>query len=70
MRTLAPQMRLAGLLHHASMSGLTQAAATLAASWFPGLLRQAATHTRLRHRAVVGGVAGRPNPFEIASRSE
>lgn len=46
LRTLAPQMRLAGWLHNGSMSGLTQAAATLASSWFPGLLRQAATHTR------------------------
>jgi flavin-dependent dehydrogenase len=55
LRTLAPQMRLAGLLHHASMSGLTQAAALVATSWFPGLLRQAASHTRLRHRAAVGG---------------
>jgi flavin-dependent dehydrogenase len=54
-RTLAPQMRLAGWLHQASMSGLTQAAATLAASWFPGLLRQAASHTRLRQRVAVGG---------------
>lgn len=54
LRTLAPQMRLAGWLHHASMSGLTQAAATLASSWFPGLLRQAASHTRLRQRASVG----------------
>jgi flavin-dependent dehydrogenase len=53
LRTLAPQMRLAGWLHHASMSGLTQAAALLATSWFPGLLRQAATHTRLRQRAGV-----------------
>jgi flavin-dependent dehydrogenase len=52
-RTLAPQMRLAGLLHHASMSGLTQAAAIQAASWFPSLLRQAASHTRLRHPAAV-----------------
>jgi flavin-dependent dehydrogenase len=50
MQTLAPQMRLAGLLHGASMSGLTQAAATRATSWFPGLLRHAASHTRLRHR--------------------
>nr|WP_294547171.1 FAD-dependent monooxygenase [uncultured Rhodopila sp.] len=55
LRTLAPQMRLAGWLHHAGMGGLTQAAATLAASWFPGLLRQAANHTRLRQRAAVGG---------------
>nr|WP_294509152.1 NAD(P)-binding protein [uncultured Rhodopila sp.] len=53
LRTLAPQMRLAGWLHHASMSSLTQAAALLAASWFPGLLRQAATRTRLRQRAAV-----------------
>jgi hypothetical protein len=50
MQTLAPQMHLAGLLHAASMSGLTQAAATRATSWFPGLLRHAASHTRLRHR--------------------
>jgi flavin-dependent dehydrogenase len=45
---LAPQMRLAGLLHQASMSGLTQAAAIQAARWFPVLLRQAASRTRLR----------------------
>jgi len=51
--TLAPQMRLAGLLHQASMSGLTQAAAIRAARWFPVLLRQAASRTRLRH--VAGG---------------
>jgi flavin-dependent dehydrogenase len=49
-QTLAPQMRLAGWLHHAAMSGLVQAAALQASRWFPILLRQAATHTRLRHR--------------------
>jgi menaquinone-9 beta-reductase len=54
-RTLAPQMRLAGLLHHACLGGATQAAVIRAACLFPALLRQAARHTRLRHR---GG--GRP----------
>jgi flavin-dependent dehydrogenase len=47
-RTLAPQMRLAGLLHQASMSGLTQATASRVTQWFPVLLRQAASRTRLR----------------------
>jgi menaquinone-9 beta-reductase len=46
-RTLAPQMRLAGLLHHACMSGAVQAAAIQAAAAFPALLRRAAIHTRL-----------------------
>jgi flavin-dependent dehydrogenase len=52
-RTLAPQMRLAGLLHHACMSGVTQSAVVQAARLFPALLRQAASHTRLRHRGPV-----------------
>ena len=54
-RTLAPQMRLAGLLHSASMSGLTRAAAIQATRWFPVLLRQAASRTRLRRHASVTG---------------
>jgi flavin-dependent dehydrogenase len=47
-RTLAPQMRLAGLLHHACMSAPIQAAAIRTAGLFPSLLRQAAGRTRLR----------------------
>ena len=54
-RTLAPQMRLAGLLQSASMSGLTRAAAIQATRWFPVLLRQAASHTRIRPHASVTG---------------
>ena len=46
-RRLRPQMRLAGWLHHAGMSGLTQAAERQAARLFPALLRQASVHTRL-----------------------
>jgi menaquinone-9 beta-reductase len=62
-RTLAPQMRLAGLLHHACLGGATQAAVIRAACLFPALLRQAARHTRLRHRGggrpgLVFGAAG------------
>ena len=45
---LAPQMRLAGLLHRACMSDTMQPLAVHAASVFPFLLRQAATRTRLR----------------------
>ncbi len=45
---LAPQMRLAGLLHRACMSGTMQPLAVRAAGAFPALLRQAATRTRLR----------------------
>jgi menaquinone-9 beta-reductase len=44
---LAPQMRLAFLLHHASMSGLVQAGVIAGAALFPGLLRCAARRTRL-----------------------
>jgi hypothetical protein len=56
-RTLAPQMRLAGLLHHACMSGPVQGAAIRAASMFPGLLRRAASHTRLPASARPTGVS-------------
>jgi menaquinone-9 beta-reductase len=45
--TLAPQMRLAGLLHHAGLNGPAQAAAIPILRLFPGLLRQAALRTRL-----------------------
>ncbi|MDR3530827.1 MAG: FAD-dependent monooxygenase [Rhodopila sp.] len=47
-RTLAPQMRLASLLHYACMSAAIQAAAIRTAALFPALLRQAASHTRIR----------------------
>jgi flavin-dependent dehydrogenase len=46
-RTLAPQMRLAGLLHHACMSAPVQFALITGAALFPALLRQAANRTRL-----------------------
>ena len=46
-RTLAPQMRLAGLLHRAGMSDPVQSAAIRAATLFPALLRHAARRTRL-----------------------
>ncbi|WP_428492800.1 NAD(P)/FAD-dependent oxidoreductase [Rhodopila sp.] len=46
-RTLRRQMRLAGLLHHACMTGSVQAAITQAAALFPALLHQAANRTRL-----------------------
>jgi menaquinone-9 beta-reductase len=48
-RILAPQMRLASLLHRAGMVRLTQAAAIPALRLFPGLLRHAASRTRLPH---------------------
>lgn len=44
---LAPQMRLAGLLHRSGMRGAVQAAAMPIIRLFPGLLSQAARHTRL-----------------------
>jgi flavin-dependent dehydrogenase len=47
-RTLGPQMRLAGLLHHACMSPLVQSAIIQATAMFPALLRHAARRTRLR----------------------
>ncbi len=51
-RTLAPQMRLAGLLHRAGTNPRAQALAMPALGLFPGLLRWAAAHTRLpAHRA-------------------
>ena len=46
-RTLAPRMRLAGVLHRAGMIGPMQSAAVRAAALFPALLRQAASRTRL-----------------------
>jgi flavin-dependent dehydrogenase len=49
-QTLAPQMRLAGLLHHACMSTPVQFAAIGAATLFPAVLRQAARRTRLRSK--------------------
>lgn len=45
---LTPQMRLAGLLHRACMSGTMQPLAVRVAGVFPALLRQAAARTRLR----------------------
>lgn len=45
--TLGPQMRRAGLLHHACMSSPIQSALVAGATFFPALLRQAATRTRL-----------------------
>jgi flavin-dependent dehydrogenase len=50
-RMLAPQMRLAGLLHHACMNGLVQAAVVRAVAMFPALLRRSAIHTRLSSNA-------------------
>jgi len=52
-QTLGPQMRLAGLLHHACMSGSVQSAITRTAKLFPSLLRQAAYRTRLPSRAAL-----------------
>ena len=46
-RVLAPRMRLAGLLHLACMSGPLQGGLVRGAGVFPGLLRRAASHTRL-----------------------
>lgn len=46
-RTLAPRMRLAGLLHRAGRSGLMQAGLVRGASAFPGVVRWAACRTRL-----------------------
>ncbi len=46
-RNLAPQMRLAGLLHTAGLSGPVQALALPLIRRFPGLLQQAARRTRL-----------------------
>ena len=47
-RGLAPQMRLALLLHRAGMSRLTQTAAIPLVRLFPGLIRGAASRTRVR----------------------
>ena len=52
-RTLAPQMRLAGLLHHACMNSAVQTLAIRAATLFPALLRQAADRTRVPSTAIV-----------------
>ena len=46
-RTLAPQMRLAGVLHRLCMSGAVQAGLIRGAKVFPGLLRHAARRTRV-----------------------
>jgi menaquinone-9 beta-reductase len=46
--SLAPQMRLALLLHRAGMSRLTQTAAIPLARLFPSLLRHAASRTRVQ----------------------
>jgi flavin-dependent dehydrogenase len=51
---LGGQMRLASVLHTAAMVGPLQAAVIRGAGWFPGLSRQAARSTRLRHRAPPG----------------
>jgi menaquinone-9 beta-reductase len=51
-RTLAPQMRLAGLLHRAGTSRQGHAIAVPALRLFPSLLRWAASHTRLSPVAV------------------
>ncbi len=45
--TLVRQMRLAGLLHHACISGPIQPTAARAAALFPALLRHAAGRTRV-----------------------
>ena len=50
-QTLTPQMRLAGLLHGAGTNALTQNAAVHFLRWFPGLLRHAASRTRLPNAA-------------------
>ena len=47
-RGLAPQMRLASLLHRAGMGRLTQTAAIPFVRLFPSLLRHAASRTRVR----------------------
>jgi flavin-dependent dehydrogenase len=52
-QTLRQQMRLAGLLHHACMSGSFQAAIIRAAALFPSLLHHAASRTRLPSHAAL-----------------
>ena len=52
-QTLRPQMRLAGLLHHACMNGSVQAAVIHATALFPSLLPHAANRTRLPRRAAL-----------------
>jgi flavin-dependent dehydrogenase len=65
-RTLAPQMRIASLLHRACTSNLMQAAAVTIASAFPPLLRLAATRTRLRAPVAVNPEPGRQSPRNCA----
>jgi flavin-dependent dehydrogenase len=55
-RELAPQMRVAGLLHDGCMSGLAQAVMIRGAGWFPSLMRHAAWRTRLWPLAVGSAV--------------
>jgi flavin-dependent dehydrogenase len=50
-RTLAPQMRLASLLHHAGMNSIAQAAVMPLIQACPGLLGYAARQTRVRGSA-------------------
>ena len=61
-RTLAPRMRLAGLLHRGAMSGPIQGAAIPVIRLFPGLVGHAATHTRLRRSARSGLSTSAPRP--------
>lgn len=60
-RTLAPQMRLARLLHRACMTAPLQAMAVRGAGLFPALLSQAARWTRLRQ-----AVLPPPDPYLTA----
>ena len=48
-QTLMPQMRLAGLLHHAALRPTAQALGVGIAWMFPGLVRHAASRTRIRN---------------------
>ncbi|HEY0183483.1 MAG TPA: FAD-dependent monooxygenase [Rhodopila sp.] len=57
-RTLAPRMRLGGLLHHACMSAAAQFAVVHATALFPALLRLAARHTRLPSDSTAGSWPG------------
>ena len=47
-RDISGQMRLALVLHRLAMAGPLQAASVRLATWFPSLLRHAATRTRIR----------------------
>ncbi len=49
---LQGQMRLAGALHRLAMAAPVQAAGMRFAGWFPGVLRVAATRTRIRRPVV------------------